>query len=97
MIQYFTSLKLANGYWKTKVHPSQAKTAFVTHQCLHELRMMPFGLPNTAFFPISDATLVLTGFNPDRELDFISVYMHVNLVLSPTLAVHLEHLDKVLS
>ena len=43
--KYFSTLDLAAGYWQIKMHPeSQAKTAFVTHQGLHEFRVMPFGL-----------------------------------------------------
>ena len=45
--RYFSTLDLAAGYWQIKVHPeSQSKTAFVTHQGLHEFTVMPFGLTN---------------------------------------------------
>jgi len=37
--RYFSTLDLAAGYWQIKVHPnSQEKTAFVTHEGLHEFR-----------------------------------------------------------
>ena len=45
--RYFSSPYLASGYCQIRVHPeSQPKTAFVTHQGLHEFKVMPFGLTN---------------------------------------------------
>ena len=45
--RFFSTLDLAAGYWQIKIHPdSREKTAFVTHQGLHEFSVMPFGLNN---------------------------------------------------
>ena len=46
-MQYFSTLDLATGYWQICMDPaSHEKTAFVTHEGLHEFRVMPFGLTN---------------------------------------------------
>ena len=55
--RFFSTLDLAAGYWQIKFHPdSREKTAFVTHQGLHEFSVMPFGLTNApAVFTAVDA------------------------------------------
>ena len=95
--QYFSTLDLASGYWQIRVHPeSQAKTAFVTHQGLHEFRVMPFGLTNAPSVFQRLMQRVLMNLNPDQGPDFVSVYIDDILVFSRTLSEHTEHLKKVL-
>ncbi len=73
---YFSTLDLAAGYWQIKVHPtSQPKTAFVTHEGLHEFTVMPFGLTNApAVFQIVMQQVIM-GLNPADAPDFVSVYI----------------------
>ena len=74
--RYLSSLDLASGYWQIRVHPeSQPKTAFVTHQGLHEFKVMPFGLTNAPSVFQRLMQQVLMGLNPDDAPDFVSVYI----------------------
>jgi len=95
--RYFSTLDLAAGYWQIKVHPnSQEKTAFVTHEGLHEFRVMPFGLTNApaAFQRLMQQ--VLMGLNPEDGHPFVSVYIDDIIVFSSSLEEHLHHLKLVL-
>ena len=75
--QYFSTLDLASGYWQIKVHPeSQAKTPFVTHQGLHEFRVMPFGLSNAPAVLQHLMQRVQMNLNPDGQ-NFVSVYIMI--------------------
>ena len=95
--QYFSTLDLASGYWQIRVHPeSQPKTAFVTHQGLHEFRVMPFGLTNAPSVFQRLMQRVLMNLNPDQGPDFVSVYIDDILVFSRTRSEHTEHLKKVI-
>ena len=79
------------------MHPnSQEKTAFVTHEGLHEFRVMPFGLTNTpaAFQRLMQQGLM--GLNPEGGNPFVSVYIDDIVVFSRTLEDHFHHLDLVL-
>lgn len=81
--RYFSMLDLASGYWQIKVHPkSRAKTAFVTHQGLHEFLVMPFGLTNAPSVFQRLMQRVLMGLNPDNGPAFVSVYIDDILVYS---------------
>ena len=89
---YFSTLDLAAGYWQIKAHPdSQAKRAFVTHQGLHEFKVMPFELTNapSAFQRLMQQ--VLMGLNPESGPGFVSVYIDDVLIFSKTLTDHLKH------
>ena len=96
--RYFSSLDLASGYWQIRVHPeSQSKTAFVTHQGLHEFEVMPFGLTNAPSVFQRLMQQVLMGLNPEDAPDFVSVYIDDILIFSRSLQEHIDHLEKVLS
>ena len=84
--QYFSTLDLAAGYWQIRMHPaSREKTAFVTHEGLHEFRVMPFGLTNApaAFQRLMQQ--VLMGLNPENGNLFVSVYIDDVLIFSKSL------------
>ena len=96
--RYFSTLDLAAGYWQIRVHPdSRPKTAFVTHQGLHEFTVMPFGVTNTPSVFQRLMQQVLTGLNPASGPDFVSVYIDDVLIFSRTLTDHLMHIETVLS
>lgn len=42
--RYFAELDLNSGYWQTKIHKGQHKTAFITPSGLYEFSVVPFGL-----------------------------------------------------
>ena len=95
--QFFSTLDLAAGYWQIKMHPeSSPKTAFVTHEGLHEFTVMPFGLTNApaAFQRVMQQ--VVMGLNTADAPNFVSVYIDDVLVFSRTLEEHLDHLERVL-
>ena len=91
--KYFSTLDLAAGYWQIRVHPdSQQKTAFITHEGLHEFRVMPFGLKNApaAFQRLMQKAL--EGLNAEERHDYVSVYIDDELVFSPSWQDHIRHL-----
>ena len=95
--QFFSTLDLAAGYWQIKMHPEfSPKTAFVTHEGLHEFTVMPFGLTNApaAFQRVMQQ--VVMGLNAADAPNFVSVYIDDVLVFSRTLEEHLDHLERVL-
>ena len=95
--QYFSTLDLSSGYWQIAMHPnSQEKTAFATHEGLHEFCVMPFGLKNApaAFQRLMQQ--VLMGLNPTDGIPFVSVYIDDVIIFSHTLADHIHHLEMVL-
>ena len=81
--KYFSTLDLAAGYWKIRVHPdSQAKTAFITPQGLFEFQVMPFGLTNAPAVFQRLMQNVITGLNPEEGPDFVSAYID-DILISP--------------
>ena len=79
------------------MHPTaQEKTAFVTHQGLHEFRVMPFGLTDAPAVFQRLMQQVVKPLNPAPGPDFVSVYLDDILVFSPTLKEHLTHLQTVI-
>ena len=76
-----------SGYWQIRVHAnSQEKTAFTTHQGLHEFRVMPFGVMNAPVVFQQLMQIVLSG------LQFISVYLDDVNLYSETLSEHVSNL-----
>ena len=95
--KYFSTLDLAAGYWQVQLHPdAREKSAFVTHQGLHEFRVMPFGLKNAPAVFQRLMQKVLMGLNPGTGHDFVVVYLDDILVFSETFEAHLVHLQQVL-
>ena len=88
--QYFSTLDLAAGYWQ--IRASRKKTAFVTHEGLHEFHVMPFGLMNApaAFQRLMQQ--VLMGLNPENGNLFVSVFLDDVLAFSKSLEERLHHL-----
>ena len=55
--KYFSTLDLKSSYWQIEMYPeSREKTAFVTHNGLHELNVMPFGVIPALVFSVLWAT-----------------------------------------
>ena len=95
--KYFSTLDLASGYWQIRMDPaSQEKTAFVTPQGLFEFLVMPFGLTNAPATFQRMMQKLLTGLNPVKGPDFVSVYVDDVLIFSETLEEHIRHLQLVL-
>ena len=95
--KFFSTLDLASGYWQVKMHPdSREKTAFITHQGLYELKVMPFGLRNAPAVFQRLMQCVLAGVNPPEGPYFVSVYLDDVIVFSRTLDDHLHHLSLVI-
>ena len=92
----FTTLDLASGYWQIKVHEnSQEKTAFITHQGLHEFKVMPFSVMNAPAVFQRLMQRVLHGIQSDSGKEFVSVYLDNVIVFSESLHDHVVHLRAV--
>jgi len=90
--RYFSSLDLAAGYWQVGLDAeSAAKSAFITHQGLHEFVRMPFGMCNAPATFQRLMETVLTGL----LWDSCFVYIDDLLVCSSTFQEHLQHLRQV--
>lgn len=89
---YFTSLDLAAGYWQIEMEPESCeKSAFVTHQGLHEFVRMPFGLCNAPATFQRLIKVVLAGL----VWKCVFAYIDDVLVCSRTFEDHLRHLEQV--
>ena len=89
---YFSSLDLAAGYWQVGLDDeSAAKSAFITHQGLHEFVRMPFGMCNAPATFQRLMETVLAGL----LWDSCFAYIDDLLVCSHTFQEHLEHLRQV--
>lgn len=90
--KYFSSRDLKSGFWQLEMDPStKHKAAFITQSGVYEWKRMPFGLMNA---PISFQTImnsVLHGIH----WKFVLCYIDDILIFSPTLEVHLQHLQEV--
>ena len=85
---YFSTLDLASGYWQVAMAEESQKTAFVTHNGLYELAVMPFGLCNAPATFQRLMERVLKGLVNDKymaNLDDI-------LVMGQNFAEHLSNL-----
>ena len=95
--RYFSTLDLSSGYWQIAMHPdSQEKTAFATHEGLHEFLVMPFGLKNAPATFQRLMQQVLMGLNPTDNTPFVSVYIDDIMIFSRTQEDHIRHLELVL-
>ena len=92
--KYFTTLDLASGYWQITLDPKTAsKSAFITHQGLHEFVRMPFGMCNAPATFQRLMEVVLGGLLWKNCF----VYIDDVLVCSRTFEEHLTHLQQVLT
>ena len=92
--KFFSTLDLAAGYWQIGLDPAtSAKSAFVTHQGLHEFVRMPFGMCNAPATFQRLMEVVLAGLLWKNCF----VYIDDVLVCSNTFEEHLTHLKEVLS
>ena len=90
--KYFSSLDLASGYWQVSLDAeSSAKSAFITHQGLHEFVRMPFGMCNAPATFQRLIEIVLAGLLWKNCFAYIDDL----LVCSQTFEEHLEHLRTV--
>ena len=91
---YFSSLDLAHGYHQVVLDvDSRQKSAFRVPFGLFEYNRMPFGLVNAP----STFQRVMERCLGDMNLTELLIYLDDILLYSPSLDVHLETLDKVLT
>ena len=86
------SIDLMKGYHQVKMaEGSKEKTAFMCHQGLFQYRRMPFGLANVA---ATFQRLMATLFS-GKEWSFMFAYLDNLLIVSRSIAEHVEHIRKV--
>ena len=91
--KFFSTLDLAAGYWQIGLDPTtSAKSAFVTHQGLHEFVCMPYGMCNAPATFQRLMEVVLAG----QLWKNCSMFIDDVLVCSNTFEEHLTHLKEVL-
>jgi hypothetical protein len=91
---YFTTFDANKGFNQIKVaEQDRSKTAFRTHQGLHQYKRMPFGLKNgpSVFQRFMDHVL------GRYKWQCVLVYIDDIIVYSPDFDQHLKDIDKILS
>jgi len=90
-MRYFSTLDLVTDYWQVGMSPdSKEKTAFVTHEGLHEFSVMQFSLCNV---PAAFQRLTLRGLAWSKCI----VYLEHILVMGRSFQEHLSNLQEVFS
>ena len=90
--KYFSSRDLKSGYWQIEMYPeSREKTAFVTHNGLHEFNVMPLGLTNSGASFQRLIVHTLRGL----EYRFVLIYIDDIIIFSKSIDEHLTHLEEV--
>lgn len=87
---WFSKLDLFSGFHQILMFPSDCdKTAFLTHNDHFEIRVMPFGSCNA----LSTFQTTMNDLFRPHLRQFIIVFFNDILVYSPTLELHIYHLE----
>ena len=90
-VKILSSLDLMKGYHQVRIEDSKTKTAFTCHLGHYQYQHMSFCLTNV---PATFQRLMAKLFG-GKDWDFVFVYLDDILVVSPSMEVHLSHLEKV--